>query len=100
MFWNYIFLMLYTKLNFSNDNESNWLWWLIYLSMIYEHIISIKFGFNSFNATCDFYTKTHSSKTKIFMNWNVRDEWYNGKKKHKVSNKLNNHLLGIKKNNT
>jgi hypothetical protein len=32
--------------------------------MIDVHIISIKFGSNSFNATCDFNTKTRSSKKK------------------------------------
>jgi len=55
--------------------------------MIDEHIISIEFGSNSFNATCDFNTKARSSKWKIFMNWNVRNEWYNVKKvqgKHQV----------------
>jgi hypothetical protein len=36
--------------------------------MIDEHIISIQFGFNSFNATCDFKTKAHFSKGEIFMN--------------------------------
>jgi hypothetical protein len=34
--------------------------------MIYEHIISFEFGFNSFNATCDFNTKSRSSKGKMF----------------------------------
>jgi hypothetical protein len=48
--------------------------------MIDEHIISTKFGFNSFNATCGFNTKAHFSKIKVFMNWNVWHEWYNGKK--------------------
>jgi hypothetical protein len=67
--------------------------------MIDEHIVSVEFSSNSFNATCDFNTKTRSLEGKIFMNWNVRDEWYNGKK-HKVNNKMNNHLLGIKKNMT
>jgi hypothetical protein len=33
--------------------------------MIDEHIISIEFGSNSFNATCDFKTKTSSSKIKV-----------------------------------
>jgi hypothetical protein len=47
--------------------------------MINEHIMSIEFGFNSFNATYDFNIKTRSSKEEIFMNWNVQDEWYNGK---------------------
>jgi hypothetical protein len=36
--------------------------------MIDEHIISIEFDFNSFNATFDFNTKTCSSKGEIFMN--------------------------------
>jgi hypothetical protein len=36
--------------------------------MVYEHIIWIEFGSNSFNATCDFNTKSHFSKGKIFMN--------------------------------
>jgi hypothetical protein len=36
--------------------------------MINEHIISVEFGFYSFNATCGFNTKARSSKTKIFMN--------------------------------
>jgi hypothetical protein len=36
--------------------------------MINEHIILIEFGSNLFNATCDFNTKTHFSKGKIFMN--------------------------------
>ncbi len=44
-----------------------------------EHIISIEFSCNSFNATCDFNTKTHSSKGKLILNWNAQDEWYNGK---------------------
>jgi len=39
--------------------------------MIDEHIISIEFGSNPFNATCDFNTKARSSKGQIFMNWNV-----------------------------
>ncbi len=47
--------------------------------MIDEHIISIEFGPNSFNETCDFNTKAHYAKGEVFMNWNVRDEWYNGK---------------------
>jgi hypothetical protein len=54
----------------TNDNDSYWLWHLIYLFMI----ISIEFYSNSFNATCDFNTKAHSSKRKVFMNWNVQDE--------------------------
>jgi hypothetical protein len=36
--------------------------------MINEHIILVEFGSNSFNATCDFNTKTHFSKEEIFMN--------------------------------
>jgi hypothetical protein len=72
--------MFYKELNFINDNNSYWLGWLIYLFMINEHIISIEFGLKSFNATCDFNTKACSSKGKILMNWNVRDEWYNVKK--------------------
>jgi hypothetical protein len=36
--------------------------------MIDEHIISFEFGSNSFNATCDFNTKTHFSKGEVFMN--------------------------------
>jgi len=32
--------------------------------MIDEHIISIEFGYNSFNATCDFNTKARFSKEK------------------------------------
>jgi hypothetical protein len=36
--------------------------------MIDEHIISVESDFNSFNATFDVNTKTHSSKRKIFMN--------------------------------
>jgi hypothetical protein len=47
--------------------------------MIDEHIILAKFGSNSFNATCDLNTKACSSKGKIFMNWNVQNEWYNSK---------------------
>ncbi len=47
--------------------------------MINEHIISVEFGSNSFNATCDFNKKTHFSKREVFMNWNVQDERYNDK---------------------
>ncbi len=47
--------------------------------MIDEHIILVEFGFNSFNAICDFNTKVYSSKWEVFMNWNVQDEWYNDK---------------------
>jgi hypothetical protein len=36
--------------------------------MIDEHIISIEFGSNLFNATCDFNTKFHSSKGEVIMN--------------------------------
>jgi hypothetical protein len=36
--------------------------------MINEHIISIEFGSNSFNVTCDFNTKAHVSKGEVFMN--------------------------------
>jgi hypothetical protein len=72
--------MLLKELNSTNDNDSYWLGRLIYLSMIDEHIISIKFGSNSFNATCDFNIKVYSSKWEVFMNWNVRNEWYIGNK--------------------
>jgi len=47
--------------------------------MIDEHIILVESNFNPFNATCGFNTKTHFSKEKIWMNQNVRYEWYNGK---------------------
>jgi hypothetical protein len=47
--------------------------------MINEHIILVEFGSNSFNATCGFNTKTHSSNGKILLTWNVQNEWYNGK---------------------
>jgi hypothetical protein len=60
--------MLLKKINYVTKNYSYWLKWLIYLSMIDEHIMSIEFGFNSFDATYDFNTKTRSSKGKIFMN--------------------------------
>ncbi len=33
--------------------------------MIDEHIISVEFGFNSFNATCDFNKKTLFSKKNV-----------------------------------
>ncbi len=46
--------------------------------MIYEHIISIETCTNSFNATCGFNTKAHSSKGEILIKWNVQNEWYNG----------------------
>jgi hypothetical protein len=36
--------------------------------MFDEHIISVEFGSNSFNVTCDFNTKAHFSKGKIFIN--------------------------------
>ncbi len=45
--------------------------------MINGHNISIEFGSNLLNSTRDFNTKTRYSK--LFMNWNVQDEWYNGK---------------------
>ncbi len=48
--------------------------------MIDEHIKLVEFGFNSFDVTCGFNIKARSSKGKIFMNWNVQNEWYNGKK--------------------
>ncbi len=63
----------------ANDKDSYWLGWLTCFFMINEHIISIEFGSNSFNVTCDFKTKARSSKGEIFMNWNVWNEWYNGK---------------------
>jgi hypothetical protein len=44
-----------------------------------EHIILVDLGCNSFNTTCGFNTKARSSKWEVLMNWNVRDEWYNGK---------------------
>jgi hypothetical protein len=56
-----------------------WLQQLIYLFMINEHIILVEFGFNSFNAIYDLNTKSCSSKGEVFLNWNVWDEWYNGK---------------------
>jgi hypothetical protein len=71
--------MLEKKLSSTNYNDSYWLRQLIYLSIINEHIISIEFGSNSLNATCDFNTKVCSSKGEVFMNWNVQNEWYNGK---------------------
>jgi hypothetical protein len=36
--------------------------------MIDKHIILVEFGSISFNATCDFSTKAHSSKGEIFVN--------------------------------
>jgi hypothetical protein len=36
--------------------------------MIIEHIISIEFGFISFNASYDFNIKVCYSKVEIFMN--------------------------------
>jgi hypothetical protein len=39
--------------------------------VIDEHIISIEFGSNSFDTTCDFNTKAYSLKEEIFMNSNV-----------------------------
>ncbi len=80
--FEFFLLMLLIK-NFVNDNDSYWLGQLIYLFMIDEHIILVEFGSNSFNATCDFNTKTRSLKEEIFMNWNVWDEWYNGKENMK-----------------
>jgi hypothetical protein len=68
------------KLNYTSDNDSYWLKQLILLFMINEHIISIEFSSNSFNATYDFNTKACFLKREVFMNWNVQDEWYNGKK--------------------
>ncbi len=68
MFWNVIFFNVIKILNFANDNDSYWLKRLIYLSMIEEHIISIELSSNSINATCDFNTKTRSSKGKLLMN--------------------------------
>ncbi len=59
---SWIFFNIIKKLNFANDNNSYWLGRLIYLYMIDEHIISIEFGSNSFNGTCDFNTKTCFSK--------------------------------------
>jgi hypothetical protein len=56
MFW--FFKNIIKELNFTNDNDSYWWRWLIYLSMIDEQIISIKFSSNSFNGTCDFNIKT------------------------------------------
>jgi hypothetical protein len=76
MFWNDI-----KKLNFANDNNSYWLGWVIYIFMINEHNISVKFGSDSFTATCDIDIKTCFSKGEIFMNWNVWNEWYNNNKK-------------------
>jgi hypothetical protein len=49
--------------------------------MIDEHIILVELSFNSFNATCGFNTKARSLKWEVLMNWNVQDEWYNGKDK-------------------
>ncbi len=42
--------------------------------MIDKHIISVEFGFNSFNATCNCNTKAHFLEKKILMNCNVRNE--------------------------
>ncbi len=74
MFW----IFFYVIKKSINDKDSYWLKWLLYLFMIDEHIISIKSCSNSFNATCDFNTKTHFSKREILMNCNVQDELYNG----------------------
>ncbi len=73
------FFNVIKKLNYVNDNHLYWLGRLIYLSMINEHIISIEFSSNSFNATYDFNTKVNFSEREEFMNWNVQNEWYNGK---------------------
>ncbi len=51
--------------------------------MIDEHIILVGSSFDSFNATCNFNTKSHFSKGEVLMNWNVRNEWYNGKENTK-----------------
>jgi hypothetical protein len=41
---------------------------------IYDgHVISIESYFNSFNATCGFNTKAHSSKKVVLMNLNVQN---------------------------
>jgi hypothetical protein len=48
--------------------------------MIDKHIISIEFDSNAFNVTYDFNTNSCTSKGKVFMNWNVWNEWCNGKK--------------------
>ncbi len=80
IFFNVININIYLFIYF-NDNDSYWLRQLIYLSMIDEHIIPIEFGSNSFNANCDFNTKAHSLWWKVFINWNVRNEWFNDKKK-------------------
>jgi hypothetical protein len=66
--------------------------------MIDEHIILVEFGPIHLMQLV-ILTQACYSKGKIIMNLNVRVESYNGAKK-KVSNKLNKHLLGIKKNIT
>jgi len=73
------FFWCYKQNRTTNDNNSYYLEQLVYSFMINEHIISIEFGFSSFNATCCFNTKTHFSNEKILLNWNVQNEWYNGK---------------------
>ncbi len=73
--------MLLKNLIYVSDKYSYWLRWLIYLFMIDEHIILVELSFNSFNATCGFNTKARSLKGEVLMNWNVQDEWYNGKDK-------------------
>jgi len=67
--------------------------------MIDEHIVLIESCSNSFNATCDFNTKSRFSKGEVLMNCNVQNELYNGKK-HKINNKLNNYLLNVENNIT
>ncbi len=61
--------MLLKELNYINDKDSYWLGQLIYLSMIDEHIISVELGSISFNVTCGFNTKAHSSKGEVLMDW-------------------------------
>jgi hypothetical protein len=78
MFLNVLFNVI-KKLNSASDKYSYWLGWLIVFLMIEEHIILVESSFNSINATCSFNTKAHFSKGEILMNWNVQNEWYNGK---------------------
>ncbi len=92
-FWKQKVLKL---LFFDSGNNSKWLRWLMYLSIIDEHIILDEFNFNWLKSAYDFTTKLCSSKGKILMKLNVWNEWFNGKWKHKI-NKLNNHFLSIKK---
>jgi hypothetical protein len=47
---------------------------LRYFSMINGHVISIESNSNSFNVTCGFNTKAHSSKKDVLMNLNVQNE--------------------------